>query len=346
VSESPTATTIAQPFVAAVTETFDGLIGLEAIGTSVDAHEGDDHVSREGITALIEFSGPRFGVVLVTFPPEVARSVVERMLVGSGALEEGDVTDGVGELANIVSGRAKSVLSALGLGRLEMSVPTVITGFSLEDLGLADAEWSRIDFATEVGSFTLRVAFQSDQQQKVRVLIADDSRVMRKIERAALQGLADTVEFFEATDGSQAIKLVEEKAYGLDLLVLDLKMPEKDGYDVVAHVRKDPRGLKIPIAIVSSIFSNASSTAFMKGPAISGAIGTLTSPLGSGSTARSVTRRLPTGGGSRASPPRGARSDRTASRRRRAAPRLRAKPRQAAFRLRSPRCSRRSRSGS
>ena len=47
----------------------------------------------------------------------------------------------------------KSVLSALGLGRLDMSVPTVITGFSIEDLGLADAEWSRIDFATEIGSF-------------------------------------------------------------------------------------------------------------------------------------------------------------------------------------------------
>jgi len=187
----------------------------------------------------------------------VARATVERMLQGSGtAIEEGDVTDGVGELVNIVSGRAKSVLSALNMGRLDMSVPTVLTGFSLEDLGLADAEWLRIDFATEVGSFTLRVAFSRDPGEpsvKVRVLIADDSRVMRKIERAALQRLADDVEFFEAQDGKQAIDLVEERAYDLDLLVLDLKMPEKDGYEVVAHVRKDPRGLRIPIAIVSSI---------------------------------------------------------------------------------------------
>jgi CheY-like chemotaxis protein/CheY-specific phosphatase CheX len=258
VSESPSATAIAQPFVAAVTETFDGLLGLEAIGTSVDEPETSDAASRDAITALIEFSGPRFGVVIVTFPHDVARATVERMLHGSGAVEEGDVTDGVGELVNIVSGRAKSVLSALGMGRLDMSVPTVLTGFSLEDLGLADAEWSRIDFATEVGSFTLRVAFAraaSEPAAKLRVLIADDSRVMRKIERAALQGLAETVEFFEAPDGKQAIDLVEQRGYELDLLVLDLKMPEKDGYDVVAHVRKDPRGLRIPIAIVSSISS-------------------------------------------------------------------------------------------
>ncbi len=262
-SESPSATTIAQPFVAAVTETFDGLLGLEAIGTNVEDIEGGDLVSRDGITALVEFSGPRFGLDLVaggfarvvTFPPDVARATVERMLQDSGGVEEGDVTDGVGELVNIVSGRAKSVLSALGLGRLDMSVPTVITGFSLEDLGLADAEWSRIDFATAVGSFTLRVAFAraGEPSPTLRVLIADDSRVMRKIERAALQGLSDNVEFFEAPDGRQAIALVEQRGYDLDLLVLDLKMPEKDGYDVVAHVRKDPRGLKIPIAIVSSI---------------------------------------------------------------------------------------------
>jgi len=257
VSESPSATAIAQPFVAAVTETFDGLLGLEAIGSPVEDATGEDAAARDGITALIEFSGPRFGVVLVSFPHDVARATVERMLRDSGAIEEGDVTDGVGELVNIVSGRAKSVLSALGLGRLDMSVPTVITGFSLEDLGLADAEWSRIDFATEVGSFTLRVAFARTHEpaQKVRVLIADDSRVMRKIERAALQGLAETVEFLEAADGKQAIETVEQQSYALDLLVLDLKMPEKDGYEVVAHVRKDPRGLGIPIAIVSSISS-------------------------------------------------------------------------------------------
>ncbi len=256
-SESPSATTIAQPFVAAVTETFEGLLGLEAIGTHIEEADPADAVTRDGITALVEFSGPRFGVVLVTFSNDVARAIVERMLQGSGTdLEEGDVTDGVGELVNIVSGRAKAVLSALGMGRLDMSVPTVLTGFSLEDLGLADAEWSRIDFATESGSFTLRVAFAREANEptgKLRVLIADDSRVMRKIERAALQGLAENVEFVEATDGKNAVDLVEERNYEFDLLVLDLKMPEKDGYEVVAHVRKDPRGLRIPIAIVSSI---------------------------------------------------------------------------------------------
>lgn len=256
VTEAPSATAIAQPFVAAVTETFSGLLGLEAIGSNVEDALHDD--GRDGITALIEFSGPRFGVVIVTFPPDVARSAVTRMLAGAGGeVEEGDVTDGVGELVNIVSGRAKSVLSALGMRGLDMSVPTVLTGFSLSDLGLADADWSRIDFATEVGSFTLRVAFarpaNAAPAAPIRILVADDSRVMRKIEKAALQGIAEHVEFFEAGDGKAAIDLIEEKGYDLDLLVLDLKMPEKDGYDVVAHVRKNAKGLKIPVAIVSSL---------------------------------------------------------------------------------------------
>jgi CheY-like chemotaxis protein/CheY-specific phosphatase CheX len=256
VTEAPSATAIAQPFVAAVTETFDGLLGLEAIGQTIEDALTEDQAARDGISALIEFSGPRFGVVLVTFPTEVARATVERMLKGSAEVEEDDISDGVGELVNIVSGRAKSVLSALGLGKLDMSVPTVLKGFSLVDLGLADADWSRIDFATEIGSFTLRVAFarvQGAPQPPLRILIADDSRVMRKIERAALQPLSDTLEFFEAQDGQAAINLVEKRAYDLDILVLDLKMPERDGYEVVTHVRKDPRGLKIPVLIVSSL---------------------------------------------------------------------------------------------
>ncbi len=254
-TDAPSATTIAQPFVAAVTETFASLLGLEAIGSPVDDALQDDQNAREGISALIEFSGPRFGVVLVTFSHDAAKATVERMLAGaSAAVEEGDITDGIGELVNIVSGRAKAVLSALGLGRLDMSVPTVLTGFSLVDLGLHDADWSRIDFATELGSFTLRVAFARPQavSAPLRVLLADDSRVMRKIEKAALEGLGP-VEFFEAHDGAAAIALAEKQAFELDLVVLDLKMPEKDGYSVLEHIRKNPRGLSVPVIVVSSI---------------------------------------------------------------------------------------------
>ncbi|MBI3726377.1 response regulator [bacterium] len=255
VTEAPSAVAIAQPFVAAVTETFYGLLGLDAIGQTIEDALTDDQAARAGITALIEFSGPRYGVVLVTFPQEVARATVERMLKGTAEVEEGDVTDGVGELVNIVSGRAKSVLSALGLGRLDMSVPTVLTGFSLADLGLEGADWSRIDFATEVGTFTLRVAFArppSSHSMPLRILLADDSRVMRKIERSALQGLGE-VELLEAADGVAAIELIEKNAYTIDLVVLDLKMPERDGYDVVSHVRRDARGKLIPVVVVSSL---------------------------------------------------------------------------------------------
>ena len=78
-TDAPSATTIAQPFVAAVTETFGSLLGLEAIGSAVDDALTDDAQAREGISALIEFSGPRFGVVLVTFSHDAARATVERM---------------------------------------------------------------------------------------------------------------------------------------------------------------------------------------------------------------------------------------------------------------------------
>jgi CheY-like chemotaxis protein/CheY-specific phosphatase CheX len=249
---SDAAVVLAQPFLAAVTETFDGLLGIEAIGTLVADAEPDDRAARESMTALIEFAGPRFGVVLVTFPIAVARATVERLLQDVGGVEEGDVSDGVGELANIIAGRAKAVLSALGLGTIDMSTPTVVTGFSLADLGLHDADWSRIDFATEVGTFTLRVAF-ARKEKTVRVLLADDSKVMRKIERSALVDLASGVEFLEAGNGAELMARFDEVKSEVSLVVLDVKMPEVDGYEALRLLRAHAHGKTIPVVVVSSL---------------------------------------------------------------------------------------------
>ncbi len=80
----------------------------------------------------------------------------------------------------------------------------------------------------------------------VRILIAEDDAHLR-------QGLVDTLEaegyeVLTAADGAGALRLYAEQ--GPDLLLLDVMMPEKSGYDVCREVRRsNPR---VPIIMLTA----------------------------------------------------------------------------------------------
>lgn len=67
-----------------------------------------------------------------------------------------------------------------------------------------------------------------------RVLMADDNFVNRQITKRFLNGWS--VEMDEAVDGRQALDLFYKNKY--DLLLIDLHMPEMDGYETIAAIRK------------------------------------------------------------------------------------------------------------
>jgi CheY-like chemotaxis protein len=83
-----------------------------------------------------------------------------------------------------------------------------------------------------------------------RVLIADDS----KTERAALgRLLAESgYEVETASDGHLAIELL--KSVEVDGVVLDLHMPEHDGFEVLRYIREHRRGL--PCVLLSGLPPN------------------------------------------------------------------------------------------
>ncbi|MCU7850174.1 MAG: response regulator [Candidatus Thiodiazotropha sp. (ex Lucinoma kastoroae)] len=66
-----------------------------------------------------------------------------------------------------------------------------------------------------------------------RVLIADDSAMSRKmIKRAMPVGWAD--EIFEAANGREALELLSK--HRVDVMLLDLTMPELDGFEVLEQL--------------------------------------------------------------------------------------------------------------
>jgi CheY-like chemotaxis protein len=70
-----------------------------------------------------------------------------------------------------------------------------------------------------------------DGNRRLRVLVADDSPVMRRLVRALLAGIADEIE--ECTSGSDAIARYAEARH--DWIVMDVEM---DGLDGISATRE------------------------------------------------------------------------------------------------------------
>ena len=71
----------------------------------------------------------------------------------------------------------------------------------------------------------------------LRVVIADDERPARALLAALLAGYEDVSLVGQASDGAEAVELIERERP--DLALLDLQMPELDGLGVVRMLRAD-----------------------------------------------------------------------------------------------------------
>ena len=86
-------------------------------------------------------------------------------------------------------------------------------------------------------------------RQPDRILLVDDREENLLALEAILGGLGH--ELVRATSGQQALKylLVED----VSLILLDVQMPEMDGYDTAAHIKSRPRTQDIPIIFLTAI---------------------------------------------------------------------------------------------
>ena len=80
------------------------------------------------------------------------------------------------------------------------------------------------------------------------VLVVDDSRTLRKILIRELNSLGFH-NILEAADGLEAIEVVKSKP--VDLMLLDMEMPELDGLGVLEHIKADETYKALPIIVIS-----------------------------------------------------------------------------------------------
>lgn len=81
-----------------------------------------------------------------------------------------------------------------------------------------------------------------------KIFIVDDNIVNRRLLAAILAKEGD--EFFEAVDGEEVVELAYREIS--DLVLLDIMMPKKDGYEVCAELKGDDRTANIPVIFPSA----------------------------------------------------------------------------------------------
>ena len=81
-----------------------------------------------------------------------------------------------------------------------------------------------------------------------RILVVDDNRLNRLLCTKYLS--RSEFELFEAVNGREALDIA--KVQHLDMILLDIKMPEMDGYETLTHLKKDDRLSSIPVIALTA----------------------------------------------------------------------------------------------
>ncbi|MGM0675092.1 MAG: response regulator [Spirochaetota bacterium] len=149
-------------------------------------------------------------------------------------------------------------------GRLEQTKTPIlmVSAFSEEDTGINKGEVS--DFLTKpVTASTLFDALVRAERGDVettrhrrltkapslagkRVLLAEDNETNQEVVRQMLEKTG--AEIVVAEDGTQALRRVEQEHF--DLILMDLQMPEMDGFEATSHIRA--LGRSVPIVALSA----------------------------------------------------------------------------------------------
>ncbi len=96
---------------------------------------------------------------------------------------------------------------------------------------------------------------QSESRQKnspsdYNVMVVDDSKTDRTIIRKSLEPLGITLT--EATNGVEALNILKAGEIAFDAMLVDIEMPQMDGYTLASEIRKYSKYRNLPLLAVTS----------------------------------------------------------------------------------------------
>ena len=85
-------------------------------------------------------------------------------------------------------------------------------------------------------------------QNKKALLVDDDMRNIFALSAVLEQ---EKIEVITASNGREALEVLS-KNKDIDIVLMDVMMPEMDGYEAISHIRKEMKLLKLPIIALTA----------------------------------------------------------------------------------------------
>ena len=86
---------------------------------------------------------------------------------------------------------------------------------------------------------------------KPTILLVEDDPFLSSVLRMKLE--KESFKVIRAADGDEALNFLIEQGVKPDLILLDLILPKKNGFEVLETIRQDPLLEKLPVIIISNL---------------------------------------------------------------------------------------------
>lgn len=148
------------PFITSTVNTFSTMLSLNPTKKAISVKE--DFNSTTDISGVIGMSGNACGNVVLGFPKRFALKAVQRFLGLKDEVKcvDADVTDAIGELANMIAGGAKKQLNEFGFN-ISITPPNIVVGKGHRVFTQTQAPALSILFDSEEGEFCLDVCLKT-----------------------------------------------------------------------------------------------------------------------------------------------------------------------------------------
>lgn len=156
-----------------------------------------------------------------------------------------------------VSENEGSIVSMLSRNILPSETEVLITSFfdvviDITNVGEIHTEIGMKDFdfrySVEEGSIEFEPMQKKIRRERLKILIVDDEPDIPELLKLSL--INEPYDFIVAHNGEDAINLTLKELP--DLILLDIMMPDMDGYEVVENLKKSKAASDIPVIMISA----------------------------------------------------------------------------------------------
>ena len=146
------------PFIVATIDIIDTVAMLKLKRGKLELKENS--TVAYDVSGIIGITGEAVGSIALSFPKKTAIVAVSNFIGEEVLGIDADTTDAIGELTNMVAGRAKQIFSESGV-KLKISTPNVVVGKNHTIVSPKNAPSIVIPFESDAGELAMQVSLMS-----------------------------------------------------------------------------------------------------------------------------------------------------------------------------------------